>query len=124
MAMVFPILVLILIGIAELGIAFKGHLTASYASREGARVAAFVGDIQDADCQIVTAVAAILGGDLNNLDRIEIYRATQQGTQIPSETNLATYNGGDPQLCNTPDDSNDSWTRTNAWPATTRQVVS
>lgn len=124
MALVFPILVLILIGIAEMGIAFKGHLTASYASREGARVAAFVGDALDADCQIVTAVASILGPDLEKLERIEIYRTTQQGVQIPSQTNVARYDGGDPMKCNTPDDSSDSWSRTEPWSATSRQVVS
>lgn len=123
MAMVFPILVLILIGIAEMGIAFKGHLTVSYASREGARVAAFVGDAPDADCLIVTAVASVLGPDLSSLDRIEIFRTTQQGVQIPSDTNVARYIGGDPMDCNTPDDSADSWSRTNAWPSTSRQVV-
>lgn len=122
--MVLPILLLIIIGITEVGLAFKGHLTASYASREGARVAAFVGDVQNADCLIVTAVAEILGSDLGNLDRIEIYRATQQGDQIPGQTNVARYQGGDPALCNTPDDAGDSWTRTNAWPSTSRQVVS
>jgi Flp pilus assembly protein TadG len=122
-AFVFPILLLIFIGIAELGVAFKGHLTASYASREGARVAAFVGDAAEADCEVVKAVAGILINDLDNLDRIEIYRVSQSGVPQSSDTNTARYLGGDPQLCNSPDDALDSWTRTNAWPSNSRQVV-
>lgn len=123
MAMVLPLLLLIIIGIAELGLAFKGHLTASYASREGARVAAFVGDAPDADCQAVTAIASLLGNSINDLDRIEIFKADQGGNQLSGQTNVITYQGGDPQLCNSPDDALDSWTRTESWPSTSRNVI-
>lgn len=123
-AIVMPLLVLIIIGIMELGLAFKGHLTASYASREGGRVAAFVGDAPDADCQVVRAIASILGSSLDMLDRIEIFQTTQSGAQVSGNTNVARYQGGDPQECDSPDSPSDSWTRTSPWPSTSRQVVS
>ena len=43
MAIVFPLLVLMIIGIIEIGVAFRDYLTVSAASREGARVAALAG---------------------------------------------------------------------------------
>lgn len=80
LAFAFPILIFVIIAIAELGVAFKGCLTASAASREGARIAAFVGDAASADCQVVTGIAGILGANIGDLDRIEIYQVDQSGS--------------------------------------------
>lgn len=124
-AMVIPILLLILIGIAEIGLYFKNFLTVSYASREGARVAAFAGDSADADCQILTALGEMLGtADLDSVERVDIFVATQAGNQTAGATNTATLkDGGDPSVCHEPSEPEDGWFRTVALPATSRQVT-
>lgn len=123
MAIVLPILLLIIISIAEIGLYFRSYLTASHASREGARVGAFVGDVADADCLILESIGSILSGtDLSRVERIEIYKAAQNGTQ--TDTNIATLkNGGDPSICNEPSQPADGWFRTTAWPATSRNTT-
>ncbi|HLU31104.1 MAG TPA: TadE family protein [Acidimicrobiia bacterium] len=125
MALVFPILVLIIMGVAEIGLYFKDYLTVTYASREGVRVAAFAGDSIDADCQVLVAVGEFLGNaNLEKLDRVEIYVATQDGTQTPGATNTARLKeGGDPTACNEPALPDDGWLRTTNKPATDRQVT-
>src|SRR5690606_37700247 len=95
MAMVLPILLLIIIGITEVGLYFKDYLTVTYSSREGARVAAFAGDSIDADCQILIAVGEFLGqANLDKLDRVEIYIANQDGSQSGGNTNTARLKPG------------------------------
>lgn len=117
MALVFPILVLIVVGMLETGMAFKDYLTVSHAAREGSRVGAFVGDALDADCQILQAtVAALNSGDVGRLQRIEIYKADNNGNQIAGKTNTWTYQAGDPSDCA-------SWTESVNWPSTSRQVT-
>ncbi len=117
MALVFPILVLLIVGLLELGMAFKDFLTVSHAAREGSRVGAFVGDALDADCQILLAtVAALDAADISRLQRIEIYKADSNGNQIASKTNVWTYQAGDVNDCA-------SWSESVTWPSTTRQVT-
>nr|MBO2499315.1 pilus assembly protein [Acidimicrobiia bacterium] len=125
MAMVLPILILIIVGITEVGLYFKDYLTVTYASREGVRVAAFAGDAIDADCQILVAVGEFLGNaNLEKLDRVEIYVATQDGQQLPGNTNTARLKaGGDPTACSEPPLPSDGWTRVTNLPATARQVT-
>lgn len=123
MALVLPILLLIIISIAEIGLYFKNYLTVSYASREGARVAAFVGDSMDADCQILIAVGELLGSsNLDNVQKVEIFVADQDGTQTLGKTNEARLTG-DPTACNEPAEPSDGWLRTTRYPATNRNVT-
>lgn len=78
MALILPLLLLIIVGITEVGLYFKEYLTVSHASREGSRVDAFAGNSTDADCQILMAVGEVLGiGNIEDVDRIEIFKADQ-----------------------------------------------
>ena len=52
-ALAFPILILVIISILELGMAFKDYLTVSYLSREAARIGALAGDDPYADCALL-----------------------------------------------------------------------
>jgi Flp pilus assembly protein TadG len=125
MALVLPILLLIIIGITEIGLYFKNYLTISYASREGARVGAFVGDSVDADCQILVALGELIGtANLDRLEKIEIFIADQDGTQTFSKTNTATLkDGGDPTACTEPSAPSDGWFRSTNYPAANRNVT-
>jgi Flp pilus assembly protein TadG len=116
---VLPLLVLLMVGIMEVGVAFYDYLTIERATLEGARTAAFTGTAVDADCATVQSVVkALPAGFLDRIDRIEIYQADSNGDQLPGATNVWRYNGGtDPQDCDA------GWTVAELWPATSRQTV-
>jgi len=122
-ALVFPILILIIMGILEIGLAFKDYLTVSYISREAARVGALAGDDADADCSILKAIGTVAtASDLAKISSIQIYKASVNGTQ--GVTNFAIFEGGDPSLCNVPAQPSDSWEiNPVGWPATSRQAA-
>jgi len=123
MAIVFPILLAILIAIAEIGLHFKDYLTVSYASREGARIGAFAGTDPAADCLILTGIGAILTpSELSRLDRVEIFLASQGGAQL--DTNIARYDGDDPLSCHVEPKPEDGWVISPApWKPHARQTV-
>lgn len=115
MAIVMPVLLMILIGIMELGVAFRDLMGTSQAVREGVRLATFAGDSADADCTIIEGMAPYLSSFMAQLDRVEIYQSNSAGDQIPSKTNIYTFTTGDPADC-------DDWTGTVQWNPTSRQT--
>jgi hypothetical protein len=97
-SLVLPILFLVLVGIFEIGMAFKSYLTVAYLAREGARLAAFTGTNPNADCITVTALAAQMGPqDLARLDRIEIFKANSAGNPTPGYINTFRFTGANHQ---------------------------
>lgn len=108
-AIVLPVILLVVIGTMEIGLAFKDYLTVGALSREGARVAALAGRDADADCAVVRGIGAIATtGDLSRIASIQIYKAAE-GTGNQGVTNVWTYTGGDPDSCELPIDPTDSW---------------
>src|SRR5690554_8208383 len=76
-ALAFPILILVIISILELGMAFKDYLTVSYLSREAARIGALAGNDEFADCPILLGIEDLATrGDLAPLESVSIYRAS------------------------------------------------
>jgi hypothetical protein len=117
-AIVMPLLLLLMIGIMEVGVAFYDFLTIERATLEGVRTASFTGRALDADCRTTTnIVGALPGGFLNRVQQIEIYRADANGNQIAGQTNTWQYLGGDPTDCG------NSWAVVETWPSTGRQTV-
>lgn len=116
MAIVMPVLLLIFLGIMELGLAFRDILGASQAAREGTRIAAFAGNDIDADCNVIEGLSGYLASNIAALDRVEIYHANTSGQQILSETNVYTFNSGDIDDCT-------DWTTVVTWPSTSRQTT-
>jgi hypothetical protein len=112
MALLFPILIMLIIGVFELGGAFKTYLTTSNAAREGTRILSARGTDPTADCvALVKAVEALsLANDFERLDRIEIFEAKpSDGTAVPGTTNTYTYVAGDPTTCTTTAPNCGSW---------------
>jgi hypothetical protein len=60
-ALVVPVLVLLLLGIIELGYIFNQQLTVSNAAREGARVLAITRDESDAETAAMGVAATLVG---------------------------------------------------------------
>lgn len=65
-ALVTGLLLLIVMGAFEYGMAFRSWFGISAASREGARVGASVGPVDGADCAILEAAAAALSSTSGN----------------------------------------------------------
>jgi Flp pilus assembly protein TadG len=122
-ALVFPILILIVMGTLEIGLAFKDYLTVSYISREGARLGALAGNDTEADCAILRGIGELANpNDLDRINQIQIFKA-DEGTGNQGVTNIATYNGGDATQCHYPTQAGDGWTfGAVGWPATSRQA--
>lgn len=112
--MVLPIALFLLLIMLELGMAFSHKLTIGYASREGARTAAALGNGGTSSCavtdpnaaiaaavdkQIIAATQRILkspGSDvvMSRVSQIRIYKATSTGAQDSSYVNVWTYTPG------------------------------
>jgi hypothetical protein len=129
-AIVLPVLLLVVIGIMEFGLAFKDFLTVSYISREGARIAALAGDDPAADCAILTGLGDIItDGDLARIQEIQIYKAHPNTGMQGSAYNRAEYAvGEDPTICTEPvgGQPNDGWDITyvaGGFAPTSRQVA-
>lgn len=118
-AIVLPLLLLLMIGILETGVAFYEYLTIERATLEGVRTASFTGTTLGADCETInTVVDAFPPGFVERIDRIEIYKADLNGDQLPGATNIWRYKDGTDPL-----DCADGWNTTELWPAPSRQTV-
>jgi hypothetical protein len=112
MAILLPILIMLVMGIFELGAAFKSYLTASNAVREGTRILSARGTDATADCIALTQAMSgfAAANDLNGLVRVEIFEASPStGDPISSTINTYQYGGGDPSVCATTPPNCGSW---------------
>ncbi len=126
MALLFPILIMLIIGVFELGGAFKSYLTTSNAAREGTRILSARGTEEMADCiAVVKAAQALsLANDFERLQEISIFEAsTSNGQPIPGRINTYTYSAGDPNNCTPTPPSCGSWTCTVQQQPTTRAAL-
>ncbi len=72
-AVVFPLIIMLVMGIAEFSLAFKDWLTISHASREGARAGATAANDIAADIQVLNAIEqAVTGGDLTAINNVVV----------------------------------------------------
>jgi hypothetical protein len=101
-AIIFPVLILLVVTIMELGLAFKDYLTTDFAAKEGARVGALAGNNVDADCDIVQSiVAGYAASDFDDLNSITIFEVNDSGASTGRE-NVWTFTPGgsaDPADC-------------------------
>lgn len=98
--LVLPIILLIVIGVMEYGLAFKDWLSISNASREGARVAATFGDEPTADCEVLASISeSFVAVRLDDLVDVQIFKAHPTTGNQTGLTNVYTYSGGDPTDC-------------------------
>ena len=109
--LVLPIMLTLVMAIAEMGIAIGNNMSLELATREGARVGASLNNgggltgcgsglsphWTDVDPQIIASVERALrspgsGVDLTKIDYIHIYKANADGSE--GLTNIWTYSGG------------------------------
>jgi len=108
-ALIVPVILLLVVSVAELGLAFGNVHTIGYGSREGARVGSALATGSVADCSggedpagvdmaLVSAVQRILkspgsGIDVSKVQEIRIFKATASGAETPGAVNVWTYAG-------------------------------
>ena len=103
-----PILLVLLFGIIEWGMAFNHRLTVGNATQTAARVGTAIGNKDEADMRILEAIAqGVFRLPANGTDiikQVEIYRADGFGEPITGDNNVYVYN-----LVGTPTDAQCDW---------------
>ncbi len=82
-ALVFPIFILLFIGLIEFAVLFSAILNVNYASRDAALLAAEVGDGLGGDCVILKALDVALEGATNRseIEEVRIFWADPNGNE-------------------------------------------
>lgn len=107
LAVLLPVFMLILVGLLEFGLLLNHHLTLLYATREGARTGAAIGNGGDnqnpcgtvaPDPQIVAAVQRILEANgspivMANIGQLHIYESDSNGNEL-GPVDVWTYHKG------------------------------
>lgn len=92
-ALMFPVFILLLIGLVEFSVMFSVMLNVNYASRDSALLSAEVGDALGADCLILKRLDAAVGGGAahhSGIDQVRIFWADANGSEIAANA----YNEG------------------------------
>jgi hypothetical protein len=85
MALVFPLLVLLVMGVFEFGMAWRSSLTVSNAMRSGARAAANSGVDRLADYNALVAMTSSMENiDNADITKIVIYRSADDDSAVPA----------------------------------------
>ena len=97
-ALVVPVLLLMIMGVLDGALLMFSVGTARYASSEGSRVAATLGNVANTDSQVVTTIRQTVGStQLFTVEEIDIYKLNQDGngnlTQDLANTNKYALDG-------------------------------
>lgn len=94
-ALVFPIFILLFIGLIEFAVLFSIILNVNYASRDAALIAAEVGDGLGGDCVILSTMDQALEGPTSRseIEEVRIFWADANGVEKPNEANIYTRGG-------------------------------
>lgn len=86
MALVAPILILLVVGIMEFGLAFRDRLTVSNGTQSAGRVAAALGNSDDSDIAVLQAVEQSLGilpgSGGGVIKHVQIWRSNGSGSPV------------------------------------------
>ncbi|MEZ5378755.1 MAG: TadE/TadG family type IV pilus assembly protein [Acidimicrobiales bacterium] len=104
LTMVLPLLITLVLGMMEMGMAWRDQQTIVQASRQGARVGSHLGDDATADQQAIEAALAVLDADqLANIRRIIVYKVTTADGAVPPNclaVSTSSATGGVNGTCN------------------------
>lgn len=90
-ALIFPIFILLLIGLIEFAVVFSVILNVNYASRDAALMAAEVGDASGADCLILQRLDTAINGATshNQITQVRIFWADANGNELAADVYTA-----------------------------------
>ena len=88
-AVIAPLLMILIFGIVEMGLAFRDRLTVSSAVQSAARIGSVLGTENEADFATLQAITAGLNGQLDptNITAVYIYRSDETGAFFASVAN-------------------------------------
>jgi Flp pilus assembly protein TadG len=94
-ALVFPIMVMMIMGILEFTFVFNAVLSMGYATRDAALVAAEAGNAAGADCVILRQVENDVSAPAipSRITEVVIYRSDQNGAVLGGQQNVYVRNG-------------------------------
>ena len=97
-AVIAPLLMVLIFGIVEMGLAFRDRLTVSSAVQSAARIGSVLGTDGDSDFATLQAITAGLNGqlDASNISAVYIYRSDETGAFFASDANRYLYDPADP----------------------------
>ena len=99
--LILPILILLAIGLSEIGFLVVDYLTVTNAAREGARTGAAAADFPTADALILDAVEeASCNLRFGDLEKVRIFKADGLGEPIAGSVNV--YSPGGALACDSP----------------------
>ena len=93
-ALIFPIFILLLIGLIEFSVTLSVMLNVNYASRDSTLLSAEVGDTTGADCLILKRLDTALGGGAahhSGIEQVRIFWADANGNEVAA--NVYTEGG-------------------------------
>lgn len=98
MAFVLPVLILLIFGALEFGLAFKERLTISSATNSAGRTGATMGNRAEADIRILEAIEVGLYDqvDVGVIVRVRIFRADPVTGAMTGDVNTYAFDGTDP----------------------------
>jgi Flp pilus assembly protein TadG len=102
-ALVFPIFILLIVGLIEFSLAFNALLSVNFASRDAALLAAEAGEDIGADCVILASIDADVQPPASRvrISQVRIYWANSQGTELAANV----YSRTGSLTCTQPDSS-------------------
>ncbi len=102
-ALVFPIFILLIVGLIEFSLAFNALLSVNFASRDAALLAAEAGEDQGSDCVILSSIDADvqLPASRVRISMVRIYWADSQGAELGANVYARTGSSN----CTMPDNS-------------------
>ncbi len=94
-ALVFPLFLVLLMGVIEFAFLFNATLTVNFASRNASLIAAEAGSNGQADCAILAQVERDIGAPLDKaqIQSVTIYKADRAGNLVASAQNAYARTG-------------------------------
>jgi Flp pilus assembly protein TadG len=101
--LVFPIMVVLIMGFIEFAFAFNALLSMNYATRNGALVAAEAGNSPGGDCFVLNNVDSSVGPPANAayITQVQIFWTDANGEPLDTSGNLWSAGDATPQAANT-----------------------
>ncbi len=127
MAFVLPVLVLLIFGALEFGLAFKERLTVASAANSAARTGATMGDRAESDIRILEAIEVGLYDqvDIGVIVSVEIFKADPVSGANVGPSNTYLFDGLDPtcKWLPCPDPAHPSFAYGGTWTPDTRDTT-
>jgi Flp pilus assembly protein TadG len=93
--LIFPIFLLLVIGLIEFGVAFGVQLNVNYASRDAALLAAEAGNGQGADCVILSNIEATIASPSSrtSITQVRVFWSDANGVERAGKVNVYVRSG-------------------------------